>query len=180
MRECSLPTGATLLLRPAENSDAAAMIAYAKQVGDESDFLSFSGADFTTTVEEEERIIENHALADNMLFLLALVEGRIVGMCNVAASQRPRLRHLGYFGISVARAYWGAGVGSHMLAYVMDWARDSGLIRKIELLVQTDNHRGIRLYQKFGFEYEGRLRRSSWCNDQFHDVYTMGVLVDPD
>ncbi|VEB44803.1 putative acetyltransferase YhhY [Chromobacterium violaceum] len=53
-----------------------------------------------------------------------------------------------------------------------------GLIR-IELKVIHDNARAIALYEKFGFEYEGRLRQEQLRAGKLEDVLVMGRLNWP-
>jgi RimJ/RimL family protein N-acetyltransferase len=42
---------------------------------------------------------------------------------------------------------------------LMDWAKRTLHVGKIELLVRASNQRAIRLYAKLGFVEEGRFKR---------------------
>lgn len=170
--------GVALIIREAEEADAAAMLDYVQTVSGETDFLTFGPGEFDITLEDEERIIAAHRRLDNQIFLLAEVDGRLVGMLNVSASQKPRLRHIGEFGLTVLRTYWGLGIGAALMQAMLDWAGASGVIRKINLTVQADNAMAIRLYERFGFETEGRLRRDLYVNGIYHDAFIMGKLID--
>lgn len=55
-----------------------------------------------------------------------------------------------WLGIAVAESYWGQGLGSMMMSYLISKARDSR-IREIHLAVDNDNRIAISLYTKFGF-----------------------------
>ncbi|MBO0797135.1 MAG: GNAT family N-acetyltransferase, partial [Ktedonobacteraceae bacterium] len=92
---------------------------------------------------------------------------------------RPRTRHAGEFGISVLRKYWNLGIGGRMLTYLIDWARQSGIIRKINLRVRVDNLPAIHLYEKHGFVREGHITREFYLHGQFVDSYVMGLEIDP-
>ena len=170
--------GPALIIREAEATDAAAMIDYVQTVSGETDFLTFGPGEFDITLEDEEGVIAAHRRYDNQVFLLAEVDGRLVGMLNVSASQKPRLRHIGEFGLTVLRAYWGQGIGAALMQAMLDWAGATGVIRKINLAVQADNAPAIRLYERFGFETEGRLRRDLFGNGTYHDAFIMGKLID--
>jgi len=61
---------------------------------------------------------------------------------------------------------------------MLDWAKTSGVIRKINLNVQTNNEVAIALYEKFGFEKEGTIRRDLYVDGKFYDAYAMGILID--
>lgn len=58
--------------------------------------------------------------------------------------------------MSARRAWWGSGVGSAMMAWLIDWAEVHPTITKLSLAVYADNERAIRLYRRFGFVEEGR------------------------
>jgi len=167
-----------LLIREAEKADASEMIKYIHQIAAETDFLSFGEGEFNVTIQEEERIIARHHQAINCLFILAILNGEIVGMLNVKASGKPRMRHIGEFGISVLKNHWGKGIGTALIRSMMDWAKATGVIRKLNLKVQTSNHTAIQLYKKLGFVKEGLIRRDSCIRGVFYDTYAMGMLID--
>ncbi|MFT4985921.1 MAG: hypothetical protein ACI8U0_001562, partial [Flavobacteriales bacterium] len=63
--EVTIKNNEVLLIRKAVAQDAEKMIAQLKMVGDETQFLSFSGEEFVATVEEEKKIIADHNDSDN-------------------------------------------------------------------------------------------------------------------
>ncbi len=79
-------------------------------------------------------------------------------------------------GIGVDAAYSGQGVGSKMMAFVIDYAFNWLAAVRIELEVFTDNEKAIALYTKFGFEKEGVLRKASLRNGQYCDVMAMSII----
>lgn len=168
-----------LTLRRAEPDDAARLLAYLNQMAGESENVTFGPGEFELSVEEERAILQQVAESPTGLYLIAEVAGEIAGTLTFSTGKRPRLRHFGEFGTSVLRKYWNLGVGSHMLAYLIDWARQTGTIRKINLRVRVDNHPAIHLYEKYGFVHEGRITREFYLHGQFVDVYVMGLQLDP-
>lgn len=178
MNKTTLKSGEILTIREATKADASALLQHVKKVGDESDFLTFSGSEFNYSLAEEEAIIEKHRQNPNQIFLLGFVNGEVVSVMNVEASQKPRLQHIGEFGISVVKAHWGKGVGSAMIQYMIGWSKDSDIIRKINLRVVEKNTSAIRLYQNLGFKMEGKITRDFWVNGEFQDCYLMGMLID--
>ncbi|MEL6593232.1 MAG: GNAT family N-acetyltransferase [Bacteroidota bacterium] len=115
----------TLSIREALPEDAAAILAYVDQVAGETNFLTFGQGEFTVTIEQEERLLKHYQQSDNQIFILALREAQIVGMLNVHASHKTRLRHIGEFGMSVLKAHWGQGIGSALLSKMIDWAKSN-------------------------------------------------------
>ena len=55
--------------------------------------------------------------------------------------------------MGVLQAWVGRGIGRSLLEALEGWARSNGLHR-LELMVNYNNERAIRLYEKFGFERE--------------------------
>lgn len=170
--------GAPLTIGEAEPSDAPAIIDYLNDVGAESDFLTFGGGGFSKTIEEEERFIVASHKAPNRVFLTALIEADIAGVLTVTSSSKERVRHIGEFGMSVRERYWGQGIGTALVESTIRWARSSGVIRKLNLLVRVDNKSAIGLYEKLGFEREGTIRRDACIDGRFYDSYAMGLLID--
>lgn len=166
-----------LIIRPANTNDAPRILKHLKTVGDESDFLTFNSAYIKITVEEEEEIITAHNSTDNQLLFIAEYEAEIIGVSNLMASQKPRLRHIGDIGISVIQKYWGNGVGGKMIEYLINWAKKGEIITKINLIVQQDNIGAYKLYEKLGFEKEGELRRALFIDGVYYDAYYMGLVL---
>jgi putative acetyltransferase len=72
----------------------------------------------------------------------------------------------------------GKGVGSALLAACIDLADNWLNITRLYLEVYTDNEPAIRLYEKFGFEREGTLRKDAFRNGQYVDSYIMARLKE--
>lgn len=177
-RTVQLQEGGDVTIREAEKKDAPNMLVYMKQVTAETDFLAFGVGDFTNTLQEEETFVETSRNAPNKLALIAECGGRVIGVLSVSASSKERLKHSGEFGVSVLKAYWGKGIGSILICEMLDWARTSGVIRKINLYVRSDNDQAISLYEKYGFVREGVFRRSFSIRGKFYDSLMMGILID--
>lgn len=168
----------TLIVREAIKVDAASIIKYVNKVGGESDFLTFGGGEFKMTIEKEESILDEYGVIENQIYLVATIDEEIAGILNISASTKPRLRHLGEFGISVRKKYWGQQIGSHLIEGMIDWAKTSGIIRKINLQVVTTNILGVKLYEKFNFKIEGTMTRAMFLDNEFRSVYYMGLAID--
>jgi RimJ/RimL family protein N-acetyltransferase len=113
--------------------------------------------------------------ADNQLYIFGLIADRIVSTLTFVAGHRPRVRHSGEFGMSVRQSYWGLGIGSLMLDTLVDWARATRIVTKIDLRVRTDNERAIKLYKRKGFVIEGTIRRAIRLGGEYFDHYCMGL-----
>lgn len=167
-----------LLIRPANKEDAQELLQLLNIVGGESDNLTYSDNELGFTVSQEEAFIEGHNQCNNSLLLVAVYKNNIIGTLNFAGGNRPRIAHSGMFGMSVLKEYWGIGVGTCLVDYLLDWAEESDIIKKIELQVKVDNIRAIELYKKMGFTVEGRLRKSLKINEVYYDTLYMGRLLE--
>lgn len=177
-REIPLKNGETLIIREAMKEDAAAVIEYLNDVVCETDFLTMGKGEFNKTVAEEEEIFEAHRQSQNQIIIIAELNGEIAGLANISANNKPRQKHIGELGITVQKDHWGKGIGTKMMQAMIEWAKASGVIRKINLSVQANNEAAIKLYEKCGFEKEGTLKRDLYLNGQFYDALAMGLLID--
>lgn len=167
-----------ITIRKADKSDAKALIEYLNVIGGESDFLTFGIGQFEQSVKQEESFIENALKKENALFIIAEINGKLVGNLNFSGGPRERVAHVGEFGVSVLKEYWGNGIGEELIKYLINWSKNSEIIRKINLRVRTDNIAGIHLYKKFGFLEEGLVTRDFLINGKFYDSLLMGLAID--
>lgn len=103
---------------------------------------------------------------------VAEVDGRIVGQLGVSGEGRVEI------GMWVAPEWRGKGVGTALMNAALDYARTHGAY-KISLEVWPHNAAAIALYEKFGFEREGYLRKH-WRrrNGELWDSVVMGLVLD--
>ena len=111
-------------------------------------------------------------------FQVAVDDGRIVGWCDIAASPRPSLAHVGTLGMGLFAEYRGRGLGRRLLVAALDDARRAGLER-IELDVFAGKPRARRLYESVGFVFEGVLRRRYKLRGDAEDSVMMALLLEP-
>jgi RimJ/RimL family protein N-acetyltransferase len=176
-RNHDLPNGHTLTIRSVQPDDAAAVLNYAEQISTETSFLSFGPGEFGFTEERErERLCEFRDTA-NQLALVGIVDGAFAAMLTFGSRARPRNQHTGEFGLSVRQSLWGQGVGGLLLDTLIEWAKTSGVVTKINLRVRTDNPRAIALYQRKGFVVEGTVSRDLRIDGVYYDHHLMGLAL---
>lgn len=87
-----------------------------------------------------------------------------------------RSRH-GEFAILIGdRAFWGKGIGYSVSRAAINYGFRYLNLRRIELTVLDTNASAIRLYEKIGFQIEGRLRQKEYRDSSYVDVLVMGIL----
>lgn len=105
--------------------------------------------------------------------LVALYDGVVVGHAGLHQEKNTRRRHAASLGISVADSFAGRGVGSALLAELVNLADNWLNIVRLELTVFCDNAAALHLYGKFGFEIEGTHKAYALRNGVFVDSYSM-------
>ena len=108
--------------------------------------------------------------------LVAVIDGKVIGMIGLTRQDMPRRSHAGYIGMAVHDAYAGRGAGSALMAACVDLADNWLQLKRLELGVYADNARAIALYERFGFEREGVYRAYAWRNGQYVDSLAMARL----
>jgi putative acetyltransferase len=114
----------------------------------------------------------------HLLFLVAepLEGGETVGNASLHRSVRPRRIHSAGLGMGVRDAWQGKGVGTALLAALLDVADQWWQVRRVHLEVYADNEPAIALYRKFGFEVEGTLRKDAFREGAYVDSLVMARL----
>lgn len=117
---------------------------------------------------------------EGLYSLVACAGEEVVGQIGLhTAPQRPRRRHAAQLGMAVRDDWQGKGVGSALLAAVVELADRWLNLTRLELDVYTDNERAIHLYRKFGFVVEGTALNYAWRDGRYIDTYLMARLRPP-
>jgi RimJ/RimL family protein N-acetyltransferase len=165
------------LIREADPEDASGILEYIEKVSGESDFLTFGPGEFGISLENEKTTLSDFKSSPSKLFIVAIARNRIIGVLTFSAGGRPRVQHVGEFGISVLKEYWSTGVGTALISQLLKWAQQGGVVKKINLKVQTENARAIELYQKMGFEIEGTVKNDIRIGGRYLDNHVMGIFL---
>jgi RimJ/RimL family protein N-acetyltransferase len=165
-------------IEEADPSDAEDLINYIEQLILEPDInIPLAPGEFNLGVYEEEIILAEYAESDNSIFLIARADRQIVGALNCKGGTGKALRHTVTLGISVHREWRESGVGTALMERAVEWARNSGIVNRIELSVYTRNNTAIHLYEKFGFQMEGCRKRAVCHNGEYMDDLIMALLL---
>ena len=142
-----------IVIEKASAADAAALLDYLKQVGGETDNLTFGPEGLSFTTEQEVEYLTQLENSTDGVMYVAKEDGKIIGDASLNRLPR-RMNHRGELGITVVKSHWRRGVGSCLLEKIIDFAKENGM-EYIDLTVRGDNFAAISLYRKFGFEKIG-------------------------
>jgi putative acetyltransferase len=115
--------------------------------------------------------------SEDRIGLVACIDGEVVGDISLVYGDRtPRRRHVGQLGIVVHDDWQGRGIGTALMKAAVDLADRWLNLNRLELTVYTDNRPAIALYEKYGFDIEGTLRRYAYREGSYVDAYAMARL----
>lgn len=71
---------------------------------------------------------------------------------------------------------WDKGLGREVLETLIRFGFEEMDLNRIYLRVFAENKRAVHLYEKVGFEHEGRWRQAEYRRGRHHDVLWMSIL----
>ncbi|THF72516.1 GNAT family N-acetyltransferase [Cohnella fermenti] len=170
--------GLTYIIRSATNEDARQLSEVRLQIDGETENMDRERGEAFIDAPGFEQMIEADTESRKNLFLVAEANHRIVGFSRCEGSPLRRFAHKVEFGVCVLKAYWGHGVGTNLLKESIAWA-DAHDVKKMTLQVLETNDKAVKLYEKFGFEREGLLKRDKVLSDgYYYNTIVMGRTVD--
>lgn len=72
--------------------------------------------------------------------------------------------------------YWSKGYGTDSVKTLVEYAFMKVGLYRVALRVYEFNERAARCYEKCGFKYEGRTRKSAYIDGAYYDEILMGIL----
>ncbi|MCA9023791.1 MAG: GNAT family N-acetyltransferase [Planctomycetaceae bacterium] len=161
----------TILLRHVESRDSIAL----QDIYSDPDAYGGTLQTPYPTEDTWKRRIES--LPEGSVSLVAESDGKIIAHgAVICAARSPRRKHVGQLGIVVHRDWRQQGVGSTLLAALIDTAENWLNLSRIELDVYTDNAPAIALYKKHNFQTEGTHPHYAFRNGEYVDCYSMARI----
>ncbi len=164
----------SVVIRPLEWLELPRYMNLRKSIEDEAEHLVVSRG------ERKETII--HVAAKMILTgertrtLVAVENGKLVGYLNTIFAKFRKLRGNAYITMAVRDSHRGLGVGTRLLKAAEDFARSRNA-RRIELEVFGKNKGAIKLYERLGYEHEGRKKNAVQSSDGPDDILFMAKTL---
>jgi len=166
-----------IAIREILEADAEAYLALCNRLDEETTFRLYEPGERRTSPEQQRRMIRDVLAWDNSTILVAEKDGALIGCLEAYGGKFHRDWHSVYIAVGVLQTYSGKGVGTQLCIELERWALERE-VNRLELTVMVNNRRAIALYQKMGFEIEGRKRHALRVDGLFVDEYLMARLLD--
>lgn len=162
----------SVYIRQATLEDAEAIVNAERLIAEEPGYFCSNPSELTV-----ENVINTiAAFKDGKgLYLVAESDGKIVGHAFLEPQHLESLRHVADLNIAVHLGWQHKGIGTKLLKHMIEWAKESGTLKKIQLNVRASNLAAISLYKKMSFEEEGRLKNRVKVKDGYVDDIIMGL-----
>jgi RimJ/RimL family protein N-acetyltransferase len=132
---------------------------------------------YPTSMATEEAWVERWSRGNtyaNVALAIETLEGEHIGNCGLhEVSREERTAELGV--LIGEKERWGQGYGFDALRTLLCFGFREMNLRRIWLRVDEDHARGVALYERLGFEHEGRMRGGHWRRGRAIDFLVMGI-----
>ncbi len=145
-----------VVVEPPGPADAAALLALHRRILAEGEFFITEPDELREDVASKFDLIRSIARTLNSRLLVARAGPRLAGMASACGGTLRRTRHLARIEMMVDSPFRAAGVGSALLAGIIEWGVENPEVSKLSLQVYAHNEPAVALYRKFGFVEEGR------------------------
>lgn len=163
-------------LREIHVTDAEAFIKLLATIEAESPFALLEPGERRTTIREQMDEIEAILDRDNQTILIVEDGADLVGWLGAFGDSHRRTRHNVLLAVGVREDYRRKGIATWLFTEIEKWAWTHD-IRRMELIVLSQNKAGIGLYRKMGFQIEGTKRESYLLDGEYVDEYIMSKLL---
>lgn len=166
--------GTHIIIRYPTKDDTKLMCDYINVLSKERTFIRFQGEEVALERETKflnsqlERIVKNESVQ-----LHVLSNNKIIGISEIDMKDKVE-KHVGVFGVSIAKEYRNEGIGSMLMRFVIDEAiKNIPQLKIITLRVFSNNPLAKSMYKKFGFVKYGDLPNGVKLGDRYVDLIYM-------
>ena len=113
---------------------------------------------------------------DETIYVIAEVDGRVVGNSELGRKTSGRERHVGTIGIAIRDGFREIGIGTEMIKTQIDHAKSMGL-KVLTLSVFANNERAHHVYHKVDFVDTGRIPKKFFKEGKYIDEILMAKVL---
>jgi RimJ/RimL family protein N-acetyltransferase len=163
--------GETIVLRAIEREDLPAYVTWLN----DPQVLEQFGQMVPLSLTREEQWYEQMLQDASMRNFAIEYEGQHIGGAGFSHIDfRKRTAEVGLF---IGRVdLWDHGLGYDVLNTLVRFGFEQMNLNRIYLRVFENNERGVHLYNKVGFQHEGRWRQAEYRHGRYQDLLWMSIL----
>lgn len=168
--------GKKVRLRPVEREDLPVFVEWFS----DPEVRRHLGMALPFSLAQEERWFENvqERLEKQELVMLTIETSEGAHIGNISLFDINWKDRYAELGVTIGdKDYWNKGCGTAATRTMLQMAFDDLNLHRVSLRVHADNARGIRCYEKAGFQKEGTLRESVFRGGVYHDMVLMSILA---
>ena len=158
--------GHGILIRYPAKGDLRELQKYINALSKEQTFIVFQGEHVTLKDERKYLSDQLKKIAKKEAVKLIALRGKeIIGISDITMQEKVE-KHIGVFGITVARKFRGEGIGKLLMGMVLKEAKKNlPKLKIVKLGIFANNDLAMTMYKQFGFKEFGRLPKGILYKD---------------
>lgn len=145
-------------------------------------FLPISRDDLSLPIAVADSFRKGQSLSLNELgwrraFIAVNEKDEIIGHIDLKSLNQNYTGHRALMGMGVDRDYRKEGLGSMLIKWMLDWAKNETSIERIDLWVLSQNNPAICLYHKLGFKKVGEVEDMFRIDGDSHNYSMMTAKI---
>lgn len=163
-------SGKEIIFRYPIENDLQPLCGYINTLSKEKTYILFQGEQ--VTLDEEKKYLDTQLKGigqNKAVQLLVFSEDKLVGNTQINLGDKAT-KHVGVFGISLAKEFRGEGIGSLLMEYIIKEAKKN--LKELKIITLTcfaENKIAKKLYSKMGFIEYGVLPAGLIHKNKFMD-----------
>jgi len=167
--------GEKVRLRPIERDDLPRFVRWFSDPEVRRHLILYMPPSMAQEEQWFERLQQRLARNEDVVLAIETLEGVHIGNIGLhRINWKDRNAELGI--VIGEKEYWDQGYGTDAIRTLLRVAFEEMNLHRVSLRVDADNARGIRCYQKCGFQKEGVLREIVFLEGAYRDQWIMSVL----
>jgi len=151
-----LKDGREAVLRSPREEDVESTLEYLYVSAGETEYiLRYPEECGKYTAEGEKKLFEQKNASPNEAMLMCVVEGRVIGNCEISFYRGMKTKHRATVAIALISEFWNQGIGTKMFEEMIHLAEEREEVMQMELEFVEGNTRARHLYEKMGFRIAG-------------------------
>ena len=172
--------GTDVSIRYPKLSDAAEMLRYINTLSKEETFILFQGEQLTISEETKfVRTLVKKIKESKIVTLLVFHNDMLIGNSGITMKEKAE-KHVGDFGISIAKEFRGQGIGKLLMKFVLEQGEQH--LDNFEICTLgcfSDNTCAMEMYKKFGFQPFGSLPKGIRHKGIYVDHIFLYKIMNP-